>query len=221
MKRKAFLSYILNQTFGNFSFNILLSLYSILVMIRINDTLSDQIKDFKGIFFESLLLLFFYLIGIFLVEILTQGKRIEQTNNLYHYLSLLILKAIIFTFIPIILTFFHCVSLGSIASFNFNFYTFLSIFLLMLYWFSLTNVIALYLKKYAFLTLILFVCYPAISEALESYTWHDYSPFMITINTAQKLPGLKYITTEIVLLTFYLLLILFLIVIKINKLCKK
>ena len=185
-------------------FTVIASLYCVFLTIRIHSTPEDGISDFSTILFESLLLIFFLLLGLFIIEFLyikneTTDKGISQLS----------IKALILTFIPLFLVATHFIALEN-KIFNLELEVVTYIFLTFLYWLLLINTIVHYLKWFGLLFFIAFMFSPGYASYVEGLTYWNISPFQIiwTMFEGLKESDVNYLTI-VTILIYTLILILF------------
>ncbi len=160
---------IVNQIGKNSKFFMFLTLYTILISFMIQKSINEGALNLGELVIKSLLPIFFILILVFIIEILS----LKITNN---SLLVIFIKSFFFTIIPFLLA---AIAILKIENGNFERFLipFIGLFSISFYWFLLTTVSIFWLRWKATFILLLFILTPSISDLLGDTLIKQYLPF--------------------------------------------
>jgi hypothetical protein len=186
----------------NDKFFLFMAIYTLLMAVMIQKSISSGLNDSNNVLFESSVVLFFVLLLSFIIEIFTH-KSI--TNNLL----VIFLKSGLFVIVPFSLVLISVLKLDN-GIVNFNPSIILGYSLISVYWFLLTTTSIVWLGWKSFFIFFVFLFSPAISEVFASYFFGKYLPFEIIITFLKKLRSEDLRLGDFGILVFYILMLFFL-----------
>jgi len=186
----------------NDKFFLFMAIYTLLMAVMIQKSISSGLNDSNNILFESSVVLFFVLLLSFIIEIFTH-------KSITNKILVIFLKSALFVIVPFSLVLISVLKLDN-GIVNFNPSIILGYSLISVYWFLLTTTSIVWLGWKSFFIFFVFLFSPAISEVFASCLFGKYLPFEIIITFLKKLRNEDLRLGDFGILVFYILILFFL-----------